>query len=193
MPENLHYTHFWAGLEQCRWRAEEGENPSPCPVGFSWHREVWAGSGAGLKQQGRVWAECSYSRRSLTSQNAVKYLVILLKSAFYSAFESCLRTADIRGISAATLPIPPGLGWDFQVLSLWEGGKPGIATDWSAEAGVRCCAWWDDIKRSTKNDVKHCAVWAWNRTLCAVFLTCNKEIPSLFLSLNLCLVCLFCF
>lgn len=46
MPENLHYTCFWAGLEQCRWRAEEGENPSPCPAGFSWHREVWAGSGA---------------------------------------------------------------------------------------------------------------------------------------------------
>lgn len=34
-----------------------------------------ASAAASLKQRGCVWAECSYSRRSLTSQDAAKYLL----------------------------------------------------------------------------------------------------------------------
>lgn len=42
------------------------------------------------------------------------------KSGFFSASESCLQTGDIRGISAAILPIPPGLGWDLSGTYLWD-------------------------------------------------------------------------
>lgn len=42
------------------------------------------------------------------------------KSGFFSASESCLQTGDIRGISAAILPIPLGLGWDLSGTYLWD-------------------------------------------------------------------------
>lgn len=39
-------------------------------------------------------------------------LAEVLKSEFSSASETCLQMGDIRGLSAATSPIPLGLGWD---------------------------------------------------------------------------------
>lgn len=73
---------------------------------------------ASLKQRGWVWTECSSSRRSLTSQDAVKSLLWKCRSQGFSLHLRAVSRRVILG--AAILPIPLGLGWDLPGTYLWD-------------------------------------------------------------------------
>lgn len=178
MPENFHYSHFWAGDEWCGWRAQKGESPPPHSTSFSWHREAAAGRAlqtmptaavASLSWQGCLWAGCGYSRRSLTTQDAVK---CPLWSAEVGVF-LCVRAVS-RWV------IPPGLDrdlshpylWDCEKVEAWYCNRL-LSRGWCQ---VLCLVGWYQVIHKEWQQTLWCVGLKLN--LCVVFLTSNEEIPS---------------